>query len=72
MRYVALQPPITPVGAQEQNPNEGHERLVRFASTFVRKTSLRSSGMRHMVISMVVFLFLSLRNTVRIPEQRDQ
>jgi hypothetical protein len=34
---------------QEQNTDEGHERLVRFASAFICKTALRSSGMRHVV-----------------------
>jgi hypothetical protein len=33
----------------EQNPDEGHERLVRFSSSFVRKTSVRSSGMRQLI-----------------------
>ncbi len=29
-----------PVADQEQNPDEGHERLVRFASAFICEASL--------------------------------
>jgi hypothetical protein len=39
----SLQPSISPVVTQKQNPDEGNERRVPFSSVFVCKTSLLSS-----------------------------
>jgi hypothetical protein len=45
MRFGDLLPSISAVHTQDQNSDEGHEKLVRFAYVFVRQVSRRLSGM---------------------------
>jgi len=37
---------------QEQNADEGYERLLRFAPAFISKMALRSSGMRQVKLEL--------------------